>query len=552
MSASTERERRLARLQSERYDVLVVGAGINGAASAAALATAGARVALIDARDYAGNTSSNSSNLVWGGIKYLENHEYRLVARLCAARNRLMRARPTSVKEIRFLVSIRRGFRYPAILVYLGAVFYWCIGRFQTRGPRYLSKRRIEKIEPAVDTTDVKAGLEYSDGYLPEGDARLVLSFVHAARDAGATVCNYLRADDAARTDDDWSVSVEDQVAGARFRVQADILINACGPEVDAFNAVAGQTTRWRHVYSKGIHLVVDRVTPDERILTFFASDGRMFFITPSGSRSVIGTTDTRVTQPVAGVTEADRRFVLDNVNRMLTPHQRIDEASVVAERVGVRPLAVQGQTTSVQNFLQLSRKHVLEVDTERKHLSIFGGKLTDCVVVGEQVVHAVRGLGVRAGAGSNRWYAEPGREDRHAYLARCNENDVAGLTDPRAREPLPGRLWRRYGNAAGKIVATLAERPEWASIIFEGSDFTWAEAFHCAENEDVVRLADLLRRRSDLAATIGPASLLTQPALREMADALFGADGADMVASFAAQAITRNDQASAAPAGKP
>ncbi|MBT3900276.1 MAG: FAD-dependent oxidoreductase, partial [Gammaproteobacteria bacterium] len=134
------RNSNVRRLGIEEYDVLIVGGGINGAVSAAALAAKGVKVALIDRGDFAGSTSSESSNLAWGGIKYLESYEFLLVNKLCKSRNYLMDHYPSTVKEIRFLTSIAKGFRYPAFLVYLSTLLYWVIGRFKTGIPKYRSR----------------------------------------------------------------------------------------------------------------------------------------------------------------------------------------------------------------------------------------------------------------------------------------------------------------------------------------------------------------------------------------------------------------------------
>src|SRR3954464_270742 len=139
------RETNLGKLERESFDVLVVGGGINGAVSAAALAARGARVALIDKGDFAGQTSQQSSNLAWGGIKYLETYELALVRKLCRARNRLLRAFPSIVQEIRFFTSISRGFRHGRFKLWLGALLYWAIGSFFTRGPRLLSTDDIAR-----------------------------------------------------------------------------------------------------------------------------------------------------------------------------------------------------------------------------------------------------------------------------------------------------------------------------------------------------------------------------------------------------------------------
>ena len=145
------RSSNIERLKAEKriYDVLVLGGGINGAVAAASLAAKGAKVALIDRGDFAGETSSNSSNLAWGGIKYLETHEYLLVNKLCKSRNHLMESYPSTVKEIRFLTTIAKGFRFPVFFVYLGTLFYWMIGRFFTQAPDFMTVKSIRSREPS-------------------------------------------------------------------------------------------------------------------------------------------------------------------------------------------------------------------------------------------------------------------------------------------------------------------------------------------------------------------------------------------------------------------
>src|SRR5436190_23948695 len=170
--APSLRDTNVEKLGSLHFDVLVLGGGINGAVSAASLAARGARVALIDRGDFASVTSQQSSNLAWGGIKYLETYELGLVRKLCRARNQLTRAYPSTVQEIRFFTSIARGFRHGRLKLWLGALLYWAIGNFFTRRPRLLSVADIERDEPVVDTRGLSGGFEYSDSYLHDNDAR--------------------------------------------------------------------------------------------------------------------------------------------------------------------------------------------------------------------------------------------------------------------------------------------------------------------------------------------------------------------------------------------
>ena len=315
------------------FDVLVFGGGINGAVSAASLSAKGASVVLIDRGDFAGLTSSNSSNLAWGGIKYLESHEYLLVNNLCKSRNHLMQSYPSTVKEIRFLTTIAKGFRFPSWFVYLGTIFYWIIGRFYTQFPDYMNARKIEEREPVINTSNAAGGFEYSDAYLYDNDARFVFNFIRRSMDYGCIAANYVESIGAERRDGLWHVTARDTLSGDTFTIRSKVLVNACGPYVDHHNQLTGQRTEHRHLFSKGIHLIIDRVTKGNRILAFFASDGRLFFVIPMGNKTSIGTTDTQVASPDVTITAEDREFVLENINSLLDFEEPITMDDVIAER---------------------------------------------------------------------------------------------------------------------------------------------------------------------------------------------------------------------------
>src|SRR5690606_30470093 len=227
-----------------------------------------------------------------------------LVSKLCRSRNHLMRHYPASVREIRFFTSIRRGFRMPPFMVYLGALFYWLLGACKTRPPRYLRRKTIAREEPAIALDEVAGGLEYSDCYLPDNDARFVFRFVRGAMEQGCVAANYVEALDSRFDGEIWQSRARDLVSGREFPIRSRVLINACGAFVDDYNRRIGQATRYRHLFSKGIHLIVDLISPCERVLAFFASDGRLFFVIPMVPKTCIGTTDTPVDTPRVEVTE--------------------------------------------------------------------------------------------------------------------------------------------------------------------------------------------------------------------------------------------------------
>ena len=524
------RRTNVKKLAGGTFDVLVVGGGINGAVAAACLAARGAHVALIDRGDFAGLTSQESSNLAWGGIKYMESFELPLVRKLCVSRNHLIASYPSTVQEIRFFTAHARGFRHSRWKLWLGTWAYWLLGSCFTKPPRLLSRGTMAREEPVVALAPLDGGVEYSDAYLHDNDARFVWSFVRSALDRGAVAANYVSSVGARREGEHWVVRCRDEAAdgsagGDELELRARVLINACGPYVDEVNAAAGQTTAHRHVFSKGIHLIVRRLTPHKRVLTFFADDGRLFFVIPMGPRTCIGTTDTRVDRPETEVTAEDRRFVLDNINKRLVLDSPLTEDDVIAERCGVRPLVVKGGNGATKDWLTLSRKHEVEVDAASRHVSIFGGKLTDCLNVGDEVATAVARLGVHLPYPTARWYGEPPDDVRDEFFHQARLMGLDAMTAGSASEPLSVRLWRRYGDKAFPMLDEIRSEPAMAELLIEGAEYIRAEIEHAARREMIVELDDFLRRRSKISLVIRRDDLVHAPGLREACHILFGDD---------------------------
>ncbi len=513
----------LARLQTEVFDVLVVGAGINGAVSAACVSARGASVGLIDRGDFASFTSQESSNLAWGGIKYMESFEFPLVRKLCVSRNHLIRSYPSTVEEIRFLVVHERGFRHGLWKLVLGTWLYWFIGSFFTKRPRKHSVDDLAREEPVVALEQSDGGFEYSDAYLHDNDARFVWNFVRSALNHGCAAANYVESLGSTREGDVWVTKIRDVVTGELSEVRSRTVVNACGPFVDEMNAPAAVETRTRHVFSKGIHLIVPRITPHKRVLTFFADDGRLFFVIPMGPRTCIGTTDTRVESPETHVTAEDRAFVLSNINKRLRLERPLTEEDIVAERCGVRPLAVSKNDSGKADWTQLSRKHVVEVDVARKHVSIFGGKLTDCLNVGEEVAAHVASLGVALQFPDARWYGEPPAETREAFFHQALLMGLDERTSPSSSEPLSVRLWRRYGSEAFALLEDIRADPSQAEVLISGAEYLRCEIAQAARREMIVELEDFLRRRSKISLVISANDLREAPGLREACTLLFG-----------------------------
>jgi len=520
------RSTNIERLENEEFNVLIIGSGINGSVSAAALAARGVKVALIDARDFAGFTSQHSSNLVWGGIKYMEGYEFGLVAGLCKSRNELLESFPSTVKEIRFLLTINRQFRFHPLVILASTWIYWLLGRGKTRIPHLLSLKQIKKLEPLVNTYVSTAGVEYSDAFLHDNDARFVFNFVRSAMDKGCVAANYVASQGAVQdSNGHWIMQAEDQISGRQFNIRARVLINASGAFVDRHNELTGISTEHHHLMSKGIHLLVPQISQSHRVLAFFADDERLFFAIPMANRTCIGTTDTRVEDPLVSVTDEDREFVLSNINARLDLSPPLTHKDIIAERCGVRPLATRksGDSTDVQH---LSRKHVIEMDAENNHISIFGGKLTDCINVGEEISDCVSRLGLHVSPPAGKWYGEPDHRERAAYFERARELGLDEIAAQDTGEILSERLWRRYGANANEMLDAIEKNSALREPLIDNTGIRRCEIDYLAKHEMIVKLEDYLRRRSKIELLVSRPVLRQSAGLFEACEKLFGNDG--------------------------
>lgn len=511
--------------EGEVYDTLIVGGGINGAVSAAALAGKGVKTALIDQGDFAGMTSMWSSNLIWGGIKYMESYDFKLVRELCVSRNHLIRHYPSTVQEIRFLTTITKGFRWHPLMLWAGTWIYWLFGNCFTKIPRLPSIKQVNKEEPVIDTDNATGCFEYSDAFLHDNDARFVWNFVRVAMNSGCAAANYVKSTGAERKNGLWHVELTDVMSGRVFTVKTKTLVNACGPLADQYNKITEKKTEHSHVLSKGIHLIVDQLTPNKRVLAFFDEDGRLFFSIPMGNRTCVGTTDTRTEDPHAAITDDDIDFVLDNINARLDMDKPLERADIIATRCGVRPLAVENTGGKDRDFLQLSRKHEIDSDIEQGFISIFGGKLTDCVNVGDEITDLVKQMGIEIRFPKYRWYGEPSDTVRDEFFHQARLMNLDDYTDKTASEPLSTRLWRRYaGNAIG-MLENIREDPRQAEILIEGTEYIRAEVRQAARREMITKLEDFLRRRSKISLVSRQETIQKSDGLMEACEMLFGDD---------------------------
>ncbi|MEN9692585.1 MAG: hypothetical protein RLZZ330_229 [Actinomycetota bacterium] len=496
------RDQKIATLNAE-FDVVIVGGGINGAVSAAALVAHGVKVALLEANDFASMTSQESSNMVWGGIKYLQDFEFHLVWSLCKSRNQLLKKYPNRIKEIPFFAVVGETSPFSRNLGMLGSAAYWFFGRFKTQMPKVFSNEKIRRINSLVNVSSSKGAVQYNDAILLDNDSRFVYEFIKTAEKLGATALNYFEVTDAAKTNSGWEVTGTDKIGGGSHSLKAKVLVNAAGPYTKILNDSFSIPTANEIVISKGVHLIVPHIETNGKVLTFFDDSGRLFYVLPMHDRTVIGTTDTFASDAKEKVTDGDRDFLLAQANRCLNLPKPLTRDDIIAERCGVRPLVVK-DAASLDNvdWISLSRKHVVEAHKDLNSISIYGGKLTDCINVGLEVVALAKKLGISIHP-AKEWIGETDPTIPAGLIQKVTE--FHGEAGPQvARE-----LWRRHGRDALEIVDVWNEDSNAARLVFKGLGFTYGEIEFISKHENVFFTEDLLRRRTPIALLRSPEELI-------------------------------------------
>jgi len=500
-----ERSANIKEISKTHFDALIIGGGINGAVSALAMRSHGVNVGLFEKNDFASGVSQESSNLVWGGFKYLESYELKLVMELCHSRNRLARAYPSRLVEKRFLAALDSSSPFAPWFASLGANAYWGIGQFATKRPRYRSPRTIKRLEPSVRADNLIGGIEYSDYLILENDSRFVIQMIADAKNRGATVGNYLTVLEAEYSKKRWNLKVRDEILDQEFETTSDVLVNTAGPAVKEICNMTNTKTESQLVFSKGVHLVVPRVTDSGRILAFFDETERLFYVIPMGECSVIGTTDERVKEHEVSVDSDDIDFLLKEANRKLTLSKPLTVEDVIAERVGVRPLVIpKGGIDQDNDWTELSRKHAVETNRRYRMISVLGGKLSDCLNVGEEVVNSLEDLGYKTSKPTNRWYGEPSDAERSIFFHSAKNT---GIDSDETKE-----LWRRHGSRSFNVIELIADDPSTGKRLSENIDYCPAEISVMKEYEFIYDSDDLLRRRTLIGQTVSKYQLETDP----------------------------------------
>ncbi|MDK9736805.1 glycerol-3-phosphate dehydrogenase [Vibrio sp. D404a] len=363
---------------SSTLDMIVIGGGINGAGIAADAAGRGLSVGLYEANDYASATSSASSKLIHGGLRYLEHYEFRLVSEALAEREVLLRKAPHIAQPMRFRLP-HRPFLRPAWMIRCGLFLYDNLGK-RTTLP---ASKTVNLAQSGLLKPEMKVGFEYSDCWVD--DARMVLLNVLAAKENGAETRNYCRVEAARREGGVWVVTIRDVMTDQTFERKAKSLVNAAGPWVKQFFDNGLEQASPRNIrLIKGSHIVVPRIHDEPQAYILQNKDNRIVFMIPYLDKfSIIGTTDVEYKGDPREVAISDDEvdYLIDIVNQHFVKQLSTDD--VVWTYSGVRPLC-DDESDSPQ---AITRDYTLELDAELDQaplLSVFGGKLTTYRKLGE------------------------------------------------------------------------------------------------------------------------------------------------------------------------
>ncbi len=387
-------QRHLERLRARRFDLLVIGGGSIGAGVARDAALRGISVALLEAEDFGHGTVSRSTRLIHGGLRYLEQYDFRLVRESLREREVLLHLAPHLVRPLPFLTPLYRGDRWSPLLLAAGMVLYDLLSFDRSLpGHRLIGPQEALRLEPGLNPDRLLGATLYYDAQVASPE-RLCLALARSAAHAGAVCANHVRVTDLLREEGRvYGVEAEDALTGERFRVRARQTVNATGPWAGTLAPTVDGAPRLRR--TKGVHLLVPAFTRHATLL-LAPQDGRVFFTLPWEGRTMIGTTDTDFTGDPADATASaeDVRYLLD-ATRKVFPKANLHP--VEAAFAGVRPLLpVEGGGES-----QVTREHRI-LDHAGEGLpgltSVFGGKITTARAIAEEVTDLVAvHLGVRA-----------------------------------------------------------------------------------------------------------------------------------------------------------
>jgi glycerol-3-phosphate dehydrogenase len=487
-----DRTRTLGELETSAYDLLVVGGGITGAGVAREASLRGFRVALVEAHDFASGTSSRSTKLIHGGLRYLKQLDFKLVAEAVQERQLLLRMAPHLVQATPFLFPVYRGDPDSLFALRIGLLVYDVFARLKASVPhRILAPQDVLESQPGLRAPDLVGGALYTDS--ETDDARLTLAVLESASRLGAGIANYLEVEAFVRQADGHlaGVRVRDALTGQRLEVRARRILAAAGPWADAIRQLDDPSAAPILRLTKGVHLTLAHDRLPLRLAVVMRSrdrERRMMFAIPRGSYTYLGTTDTDFEgDPENALAEQqDVTYILDAANGWF-PHASLTDSDIVSTWVGLRPLVRPPRQASPS---AVSRDYKL-FHSASGLVTVGGGKLTAFRAMADHILNdLVPGSG--------------GPGQRSASVAPLPGAD-GGLPEPddwrrlAARTHTTANRLREWCGVYGSSLLQVAARLPSDLSGNPGLDWHRAMTRYAVEHEMAQRLEDVYRRRTEL-----------------------------------------------------
>ena len=498
LQSALHRAELLHKLQQEPYDLVVIGGGITGAGIALDAASRGLKTALVEQNDFASGTSSSSTKLIHGGLRYLKQFEVALVRETGRERAVVHKLAPHLVKPEKMLLPLIKGGSYGKIIASLGLMIYDVLAGVEKADQRkMLTPPDTLKVEPLIRPDLIEGGGLYAE-YRTD-DARLTIEVIKTATQYGAHCCNYVKAleftyNQANRI---TGLQCQDQHTGQTFTINSKYVVSAAGPWVDELRKI-NQSLEGKQLHlTKGVHLVVPHKRfPVGQAIYFDVPDGRMIFAIPRGKITYIGTTDTDYSGDINDVRTnmADVQYLLDGVNHSF-PKVALQRDDIVSSWAGLRPLINEmGKSAS-----EISRKDEI-FESETGLISIAGGKLTGYRKMAERIVNLVsKKIKAEHNQQLKPCHTEQivltggpfeDTEAVHAYTQQVAESlKYEGITDPHHASYLVSNYGKQTEQITDRLARVQASTPAVKLAL--------AELDYCMEHELTSHLADFLVRRS-------------------------------------------------------
>lgn len=500
----TTRAANLMRMQSETFDIAVIGGGITGAGVALDAATRGLSVALVEKRDFASGTSSRSSKLIHGGLRYLEQFHLGLVRESLHERAVLSRMAPHLSQPLRFLVPLyssseRSPLGASKLKLSIGLWLYdFLAGGQNIERHRWLSREDAVRLAPALARDGLLGAFVYSD--CVTDDARLVIEVIKAAAAHGALVANYAAVRSLAADERETSLQIEDGLTRRSVELRAKVAVNAAGVWSDEVSRMLGALAVRKVRPSKGIHVVLPSEKFQNRTAVLIPSLGenRFLFVIPWQGRTIVGTTDTDYTgdldEPCAEASEVDR--VVQSAARAF-PGSKLTNKDVISTFAGLRPLIASDGLSSKD----ASRKEEI-FESERGLITITGGKLTTWRGMAERVVdRAVRRLESLDGVSrpQARRSLTESLQLAGGPVADAKEEAVESALEFDVPVTMVEHLIETYGGNYRVLLELTRESEELKSSLIDGLPHIEAEVVYAASHEMTATVEDFLSRRTRL-----------------------------------------------------